>query len=326
MAKNKTTNIEQNLIYVIAGKEEALVNLQCEELLNQLLEPSQRPLCLFRADPDKTPISDVLDELRTLSFMNRKKIVLLQKADDFISKNRQFLENYFDTPCPTGILILTVTSFPSNTKLAKKLPKGGKLINVTTPKAWQLPARLMEYAQETHSKKLAKTAAELLVELSGDNLGQLYNEIDKLALFANEEKTITPQHIEALIGHNRLFNVFAVIDSILTGNIGQAVNKLRTIFATDKSAEYTAIGAFAFHFRKMFNAKVLLENGLSSAEVSGKLKIWYNKENFFSQLNKLSLKHIGANLQKLAETDYEIKTGRATPQVAIEQLVLSIAG
>ena len=201
----------------------------------------------------------------------------------------------------------------------------GKLVTVTQPKAWQLPSRLMQYASEAYSKNLSKDAAELLVELVGDDLVRLYSEIDKLALFADSEKTITTGHVEKLIGHNRIFGAFAVIDKCLAGNAGAAVERLRNMFASDKSTEFTVVGAFAYHLRRMFNAKVLLEKGVRQEEITNQLRIWGNKDSFFAQLRKMSLKQIGDGIQQLAGIDYAIKTGRTKPQVAIEQLVLKLA-
>jgi DNA polymerase-3 subunit delta len=324
-ANSSATGKTPEPIFVIAGKEEASVNTECEKLLDKLLEPQQRTVGLFNADPAEVSISHVLDELRTVPFLTERRVVLVKNADKFISENRELLEKYFDNPCPTGILILTVTGWSTRTKLAKRLPKVGKLLTVTQPKPWQLPHRLIQYARDAHDKNLTKTAAELLIELTGDNLSQLYGEIDKLALFAHTEKVITPRHIESLIGHNRIFGVFTVIDAIVAGNIAQAVYRLRSMFAENKSAGYTVVGAFAFHFRRMFNAKVLLEKGVRPAEIANRLRIWGNKENFFAQLQKMSLKQIGANLQQLAATDYAIKTGRTKTEVAVEQLVLTLA-
>ncbi len=312
-------------IYVIAGKEDSLVNAQCRELLDRLLEPSQRTTGFFDADPASVSASEVLDELRTVPFLTDKRVVFVKGADDFISENRQLLEKYFDNPCPTGILVLAVSSWQGQTKLARKLSKVGKLIKVTQPKPWQLPARLSKYAGDAHDKKLTKDAAELLIELVGDELPRLYSEIDKLALFADTAKSITPRHIELLIGHNRLFNAFAVIDAIIAGSAAQAVERLRRMFAEDKSAEYTVVGAFAFHFRRMFNAKVLLEKGVRRDEIANRVRIWSNREKFFAQLRQMSLKQIGGYLQQLGETDYAIKTGRAKAKVAMEQLVLKLA-
>ncbi len=312
-------------IYVIAGKEESLVNEKCREMLDELVEPSERATGLFNADPKEVTAADILDELRTAPFLTDKRVVVIKGADDFISNNRELLEKYFDNPCPTGIFILTVNSWPGNTRLAKKLPKVGKLVSVAQPKAWQLPSRLIQYASDAYSKNLSKDTTELLVELVGDDLVRLYSEIDKLALFADSEKTITTGHVEKLIGHNRIFGAFAVIDKCLAGNAGAAVERLRNMFASDKSTEFTVVGAFAYHLRRMFNAKVLLEKGVRQAEITNQLRIWGNKDSFFAQLRKMSLKQIGDGIQQLAGIDYAIKTGQTKPQVAIEQLVLRLA-
>ena len=312
------------LIYVIAAKEDSLLNAECQKLLDQLLEPQQRVTGLFNADPAQVSASQILDELRTAPFLTEKRVVLIKNADKFTSENRHLLEKYFDKPCPTGILVLTVSSWPSKTKLAKKLPVIGKLIRVTQPKPWQLPPRLTQYASDAHDKKLTTDAAELLIELAGDNLPRLYSEIDKLALFAHTEKAITARHVELLIGHNRFYNCFAVIDACLAGNTAKAVDRLRNMFAEDKSAEYTVVGAFAFHFRRMFNAKVLLEKGVRPSDVATRLRIWGNKDSFFLQLRKMSLAQLGAILRRLADMDYAIKTGRTKAEVATEQLVLAL--
>jgi len=331
------TKTKAELIYVIAGKEQSLVSAECDKLLERLIEPQQRAVALFSADPKQVAVADVMDELRTLPFLAERRVVVVKGADEFISKNRQLLENYFDNPCPTGVLILTVSSWPTGTKLAKKLPKVGKLISVAQPRPWQLPDRLIKYAFDAHNKELPHDAAELLVELTGDELGRLYSEVDKLAIFADSpapaspdasrgggEKTITPQHVEQLIGHNRIFGAFAVIDACLAGDSTQAVDRLRNMFAEDRSAEYTVVGAFAFHFRRLFNAKVLFEKGAQPSEVAAKLRIWGNKEGFFAQLRRMSLQQIGDTLQQLAQIDYAIKTGQSKAQVEIEKLALKL--
>jgi DNA polymerase-3 subunit delta len=327
MVKSKGEHKKKyELIYVIVGREKSLVDAECEKLLEALLEPQQRATGLFNANPAEVSAIEVLDELRTLPFITERRVVLVKGADKFISENRELLEKYFDNPSPTGILILTVSNWSAQTKLAKKLPSVGKLLSVAQPKRWQLPQRLVRYASDAHEKNLTEAAAELLIELSGDELVRLYGEVDKLALFAHNEKSITEQHIESLIGHNRIFGVFAVIDAVIAGNVTQAIYRLRTMFAEDKSAEYTVVGAFAFHFRRMFGAKVLLEDGVGSAEIAKRLRIWGDRNSFFAQLRKVSLKQIGSILQQLAATDYAVKTGQAKAEVAAEQLVLRLAG
>ena len=117
-----------------------------------------------------------------------------------------------------------------------------------------------------------------------------------------------------------------MIDAVIAGDASQAVQRLRRMFEEDRSAEYTVVGAFAFHLRRMFNAKSMLEKGTGPVEVAKKLRIWGNKDRFFAQLRRSSLPQIAVFLEELANIDYAVKTGQAQTPVAIGQLVLRLAG
>lgn len=323
-AKTKKSDGPQ-YIYVIAGKETPLVNAECDRLLDKLIVPTERATGLLNVDADKITAAEVMDELRTLPFLTGRRIVVLKNADKFISANRELLETYFDNPSPTGILIMTFTSFNARTNLAKKLGKVGRLISVSQPSAAQLPARLRQYALEAHAKTLQSQASELLIELVGEDLSRLYSEIDKLAVFVADKKSITAEQVNALVGHNRLYNAFDVIDSVIAHDTAGAVDQLRRLFSQDRTAQYTFIGALAYHLRRMFTAKVMLQKGKSEWDVGKSLRIWHRMDAFFEQLRKASLVEIGLLIQRLARADYEIKTGRATPRTAIEQLIMTMA-
>jgi DNA polymerase-3 subunit delta len=320
--KTRDTPSPDKAIYVIAGKDEFLANVECQKLINQLLRPEQRTMGLFSAQPEEVTAAEIFDELRTLPLFSHRRVVLLKSADDFVSVNRSLLEKYFDNPSNCGILILTVHSWPKNTKLARKLPTVGRLITVGNLKGRQLPQYLITYANDKYSKVLSRLTAEVLVELVGDEPGRLCSELDKLAVFVGDQKTITLDHLEATIGHNRLFDAFAIIEAMTAGRTAQALERLRRTLAAQKDASYRLVGAFAFHFRRMFEAARLLERGSSTAEVAHNVGVWQQQDAFFGQVRKMGLERIATVMEKLAETDHAIKTGQMRAESAIEKLVL----
>ena len=313
-------------IYVIAGKDESLVGARAQELVDGLLDPQQRMTALLSVDGDEAVVSEVLDELRTVPFLSDKRVVLVKKADGFVSKHREILERYFAKPAGTGVLVLTVGSWDARTRLSKMLPKVGSLVTMEAPPKWKLPEHVVQYAAAKHKIKLNRDAAEMLVELIGEELAQLYNELEKLVLYARDEKVIRADHVESLIGRHRIYDAFEVIDAIIGGDAGRAVTRLRNMFEQDKSAEYSVVGAFAFHLRRMFQARALLDKRTSPVEIARQLRIWYNKDRFFAQLQRTTLSQIAAFLEELAAVDHATKTGQAQAAVAIEQLVLKLAG
>ena len=313
-------------IYVIVGKDESLVGARCQELLDELLGPEQRMTGLFSVDGDEAAVAEVLDELRTTPFLTDQRVVAIRGADGFVSKHRDLLEKYFERPATTGILVLTVSTWSAGTRLAKMLPKVGTLIELTPPPRWKLPEHLVQHALSKQKVRLNRDAAEMLVELIGEEPAQLYNEVEKLVLFARGETVIRTDHVEALTGHHRIYDAFEVIDAVIAGRVGQAVSRLRNMFEEDKSTEYSAVGAFAFHLRRMFQAKTLLEKRTSPAEIAKQLRIWSNKDRFFAQLQRISLVQIAAFLEELAAIDHATKTGQGQVPVLIEQLVLRLTG
>jgi DNA polymerase III delta subunit len=115
-----------------------------------------------------------------------------------------------------------------------------------------------------------------------------------------------------------------VLDAIIAGNTGLAIERLRGMFEADKSTEYTVVGAFAYHLRKMFDAKILLNKGVHQRQIESRLRIWGDTNAFFKNLRQISLKQVGQYLELLGETDYAIKTGQTQVQVAMEQFVLKL--
>lgn len=337
MAKNQQNN---PLVYVITGDEQTLINAKYTELINKLVAADERDTGLLVIDPDKAIIGDILNELRTVPFFTKRRVVAIRNADKFISAgeqedetqnkksaltNREILEKYFENPSPTGILVLTVSSWPKTTRLAKKLPSIGELIEVKSPTGKDLINRIINYAQDSCNKSLKYNTAALLIELAGEDITRLYTEIDKLAVYTANEKEITISHIESLIGRNREFDAFEILDTSIQRKTGPAIERLRKMFAEDRSAEYSTIGAFAYHFRRLFNAKKLLQEGLNEYFVSKRVWLGYNKDAQFVLLRRLSLKQIGDQIKKLAEIDYAVKRGQAQPRIAIEQFVLELA-
>jgi len=313
-------------IYVIAGKDESLVSAKCQELLESLLDPQQRMMALLSVDGDEVSAADVLDELRTVPFLADKRVVAVKGAEGFVSKYREILESYFDKPSVTGILVLTVSSWDARTRLAKKLPKVGTLMAIEQLRRWELPGHLVQYAAGKYQVRLNKDAAELLAELIGEEPAQLYNELEKLILFARDEKVINLQHVESLIGRSHVYGAFEVIDAMVCGNAAVAVTRLRNMFEEDRDAEYSVVGAFAFHVRRMFNAKKLLEKRVSQDVIARQLRVGFNRSQFFAQLQRVSVAQIAALLEELGAIDHATKTGQARAPVAIEQLVLRLAG
>lgn len=330
MAKKEPT--DQNAtclpIYVIYGKDRRLALEKLQAVTEQVLADADPQVCLSSYE-GAVEWADVLDDLCTLPFLSERRLVVIKDADPFVTQYRENLEKYLEKPSETGVLILLPDSFPKTTRLAKRIGKIGGLIPCEPVKPHELPSYLIRYAKDQHQLTLRRDGAEALVELVGDNANILANEVDKLATYlatpGNEKKTIELAAIHELAGSNRQFNIFNVIDAMTTGATSLALTRLDRMLSQDRDAQYTVVGAFAWHVRRLYNARLMLDRGQHPQAIVKQLRIWANGDRFIGQVKVLRLSQIAAILTTLTELDFAIKTSVRSVKAGLERLIIEFA-
>jgi DNA polymerase-3 subunit delta len=161
-------------------KSEVLNALRAATLSDDDGEFSWRAFVGDEADP-----RSVFDELATVAlFGGGKRLVLIAEADDFVSAHRSLLEDYVANPRDTGVLVLDVKSWPSNTRLFKQLAESGLQIDCKAPAEGALVEWLRDRAERHYHATFARGAAERLIEIVGPQMGRLDQETAKLSLLA----------------------------------------------------------------------------------------------------------------------------------------------
>ena len=325
-AKSRTA---ESALIVIFGKNHAAAQQHLNALKAKVLGDADPQTALSQYD-DTPDWAGVHDELMTLPFLSERRLVVIRDAGDFISQNRQRLEQYLEAPSATGVLILMVDSFPKTTRLFKQLDKLGGLIACEPPSARQLPEWLCRYAVDEHGVTLQRDAAALLVELSSDDVGVVCREIDKLAAYVSSTGSggtaaIDVDAVQELIGQSRMVKVFAVLDAMLAGKTDIALEQLGQMLQQDRDAQYTVIGAFAWGVRRLFQGRALLEQGTPPGAITSKLRVWSGQQAFLDRVKKLDLNQIGRLMRSLSDLDIESKTGGISVQLGLEQWIVSFA-
>src|SRR5262249_23135164 len=112
-------------LYVLYGDEPLLKRLVREAVRKLVLGADDDGLAISSHAGDGPPWASVLDDLRTRPFLSPRRLVIVEDADPFVSAERSRLEKYvadLDNAPATGVLVLDVQSWASNTKLAKAVP------------------------------------------------------------------------------------------------------------------------------------------------------------------------------------------------------------
>ena len=312
-------------IYVVFG-DEGFLRASALKLIRRCVlgqDGDEFGYCQF--DGKSAALADVMDELAMLPFFGGKRFVAVQDADNFVSAHREALERYIQKPHRSGVLLLLVQSWPSNTRLAKSVAQIGMTVNCKSPEERQLAPWCSRWAKDRYGKQLRSDSARLLVELVGNGLGQLDSELDKLAAYVGPRSEITAKDVDQLVASGRVETVWKIVDAATAGDCASALELLDRLVA---AGEYPLLifGSLSSQLRRLAKAHQLVAGGeppRSALMKAGMPPFFVEKAQ--AQLRQLGNRRLGRLFDWLCEIDLGLKGETPLdPRQLLERLVIQI--
>jgi len=275
---------------------------------------------------------DVHEDLSTVAmFGGGRRLVLVEEADDFVSRYRGELEDYTAKPSRAGVLALDLTTFPATTRLYKSVVAEGLAIDCSTPAPAKLCKWLVEWAKNFHRTDLPQAAAETLVEIIGPELGLLDQEIAKLAQIAGSEH-ITSEMVTKYVGGWRAKTTWEMLDAALDGKVRDAMQQLDRLLSSGEQP-VGILGQISASLRRFAAATrliLLAETGGRRIALPQALERAGIKS-FVLQKAERQLRRIGRGrgskiYEWLLEADLDLKGDSAMPpRLILERLIVRLA-
>src|SRR4051794_16444409 len=112
-------------VYAVLGDHLFLRGERLATIRRQVLHGEDEEMGLARFAGGHAWLADVIDAARPAPIFPKRKVVIVDGADPFVTAHRKALEAYVERPSTAGVLVLAVKAWPSNTKIAKLLEKVG---------------------------------------------------------------------------------------------------------------------------------------------------------------------------------------------------------
>ena len=324
MAKKSTQSIENAPVIAVAGPEVFLKRQALQSIVETVLGDGDRAMAMAEYDGSSAGVelAAVLDDVRTLPFLAKRRLVIVRDADSFVTRYRAELEKYVDDPSDNGVLVLECKTFPATTRLYKRIAAVGQVIKCEAPKPREVGAWLTDRCKTAHGCKLDANAATLLVDLVGGELGLLDAELQKLVLYVSPRDRVTQADVEALVGSTREEQVWGILTAVAAGDERAALSLWEDVWQTDRAASARALAGVAFTVRRMLNAKRALEQGASMRDAGRILMRWGDDAKLRAELAAFSTDQLEGMLCQLLEADIASKTGTGSVHSLIEAFII----
>jgi DNA polymerase-3 subunit delta len=276
-------------------------------------------------------LRDVVEELDTMAMFGAQRLVVVEEADEFVSRYREALEGYVAKAGRGGILLLDVKTWPATTRLYKAIDAQGLAIDCSAPAAARLKRWLGDWAKQAHEVQLSLHAAEMLVELVEPELGLLDQELAKLALLAADKK-ITPELIQKYVGGWRAKTTWEMLDLALDGNVPEAMRQIDRLLASGE-VPIGLLGQISSSLRRLAAAtRLILRSEAAGRKVAvGSALQQAGVKPFVVQKAERQLRRLGRQrgsqlYRWLLETDLDLKgDSPMPPRLVLERLIVRLA-
>ncbi|MBM3942312.1 MAG: DNA polymerase III subunit delta [SAR202 cluster bacterium] len=194
-------------------------------------------------------------------------------------------------------------------------------------------ARWIKSAAQEKGAGINPPAIRSLMDLVGSDLWTLDRELEKLALYAAGKggaanvPSIDESDVQQLVSQVREASIFNAVDAILEGKPAVALRLVQQLQQDGRDPSYI-IAMVERQLRLLALARHLSEQGVAQGEMAGRLGVasQFAVNKTLEQSRRHSWLDIYWRFHRLLDADLAIKTGRQTPDLALELLVADLAG
>jgi DNA polymerase III delta subunit len=232
---------------------------------------------------------------------------------------------------PDVTVVLVAREQPPKRKAPKALvdavaANGGEVLAFAAPKPRDLPRWLTDEARR-RGFELEPDAARLLGERLGDGTARLANELDRLALWADEGATVTRADLEAMIADTSEEVVWALSDALVDRDAATAMAAAERL--TDQGEGVTGlVYQAAKRLREANLALEMLEAGRGAADVESALPMHpYAAKLLVRRVRDRSPAQVRAAACAIADLEWWTRGGADYPErVALTLAIRRAAG
>jgi DNA polymerase-3 subunit delta len=311
-------------VVVLSGGQRHLKQSAMAVLRKRLIDDDDT--CLSRFPGRDTTLQAVSDELHTVSMWGDRRLVIVEDADEFVTKYRPALEKLVDKPAKKSVLVLDVTSWPKTTRLYKQVAAKGLDIECSELKGPQLLKWLQETTKQIYGRTLARDAASLLIELVGEELGVLDSELAKLSSYVGANAQIELDDVKSLVGGWRTETTWAMTDAVRDDDLSFALKALDQLL-TAGEPPMKLLGGITYVFKKFAVATDLSRNNSldQALRQAGVFPAAVNAGQTY--LRRLGRAKAEALLDRLLNADAGLKGANPLPdRIQLERLLVELAG
>lgn len=319
---------DEDLIYLFTGTSEIFIKNRMNRIIQSF---NKYEYTIIKYDMETTSLSTVLSDAITVPFLEELKIIIL-KNPKFLTKSATSTKDeikamlkYLKSPCDSTLLIIDATNTVINqsNEIYKMLKNVARIIDYPDPEEIELKGWIVR-SFDANGIDIKDDALTLLLEYIGDDQARLSQEIDKLSSYVGKGGTIRKEDIKLLVPKNINNEIYLLIKAIINHDLA-LTNQIYDNLITHTKDSLTIFSLISNKFKELLSTYKLLKYGYSQSDIAKFYNVSTGKAYYIVQeARAFKLSDLEFYIDKLAELDYQIKSGKLDKTIGLELLLLKL--
>ena len=320
-------------VYFIYGNEPYLKEFYAGKIIEKSVNKDFAMFNLHIFNGDDVSLNDVAACCESLPMMDEHCCVVVKdyKFDKATEDEKKQIEEIISDVPDTTILVFWMQNVEVDAKKNDKWKKILTLMNKYAStvsldkKTRSALVKLLVSGADKRGCSISSQNAEHLINLVGDDMNNLLNELEKLCFFADKSE-ITKQHIESLAIRSVSARVFDLATDIVQGRNEKAFEVLKTLLS-QKEEPVNINSQLINAYVDIYRAKVFLSSG-EKADGAAKFYNYQNKTfrltNAARDASKIDISAIRVCLDILAAADTKLKSSAVNKSLILEETIVKL--
>ena len=339
-------------VMLFIGPETWRRGLCRKAIIERVLGPEDSEAGLARHDLETTPLSEVIDDARSMSLFAANRVIWVAGAEAALPRGRSaeasdepgskdaggaaLFDDYCKDPTPGTVLVFDAQKYDfegedkARLERVRKFYSNAHEIVEFTPFSAQDARVFAQNEAAGRGLRLGSAELELLVEATALDPARIVNEVEKLALFGQSNGgRVTAEDVAALVPNASETTIFALVNALARRNRTEAMELLEMLV---REGEYLPL-ALMFLGGIFRHALAAREQGLrSTADVQGYFQrqgvpMWRARaEQIYTASARFSKEKLEEALELVFRADRDMKSTRPDDRLVMEDFVFRLTG
>ncbi|USS92866.1 DNA polymerase III subunit delta [Fructilactobacillus ixorae] len=317
-------------VYLVLGRNEYWESRIMHQV-QQLIPEAERTMNYATYDLEETPLAVALNDAWSVPFFGDRRVVVMQNAT-FLTGAKPKMSGKHDVdelikylqaqPAETVLVIFApYEKIDNRKKVVKQLKKSATVIDLNAVSERETTQFVQQFIEKQQYQIEPDALTELLARTQGD-LAQIMNELQKLLLFCQDERTITATVVDQLVPKSMMQNVFELVNDLLAGKTNAAIQFYHDL-VTQREEPLKINAILEGQFRLLLQVKILRGQGQSQSMMAQKLKVHpYRIKLAERLLNRFTRKYLEQAYLALVAIEHQLKSSSANPELLFEMFAI----